>query len=314
MWPNADGVIRNKVLCSTQRRITWSLLALLTFGLVTGPTGIAAAPPGGGPNFEVPLEIVGAGISSAEDDPFVSDSFRFMPGEFLYFVFQLSGYQSEKKGEDSAQVRLEYTVELVDAESVPLTAPAKGVIEEETSAKDKDWLPKRRVSFQLPALLAAGGFTLRMTAKDDISKASTTREFPFQTGGHNLTPGTGLAVQRFLFYRTEQEAEPLDSASFRAGDTVWARFDITGFKTGPGNRYQLEYGVAALKPDGSVLFKQEKAAELASESFYPAQFVPGILSLTTTRKLIHTEYSIILTVRDLIGKQTIESQHTFRIE
>jgi hypothetical protein len=289
------------------------MLALLACGLVTKPASTTESPRLGRPN-EVPLEILGAGISNAEDDPFVSESFRFMPGEFLYFVFQVSGYQSEKKGEDSAHVRLEYTVELIDPAGVPLTAPEKGVVDEETSPKDKDWLPKRRVSFQLPSLLAAGHFTLRVTAKDNISNASTTRDFPFRTGGHDLTPGTSLAVQRFVFYRTEQETEPLDVASYRPGDTVWARFDLTGFKTGPGNAYQLEYGVAALKPDGSVLFKQEKGAELSAKSFYPAQFVPGILSLTTTGDLIHTEYSIILTVRDLIGKQTVESRHTFRIE
>jgi hypothetical protein len=229
-------------------------------------------------------------------------------------VFQVSGYQVEKKGEESGEVRLSYEVELIDETGVPLTPPEKGKIEDETSPKDKDWLPKRRVSFQLPGFLAEGHFKLRITVNDNLSKASATREFAFETSGHKLKPSTELGVQRFVFYRNDQESDPLEVPSYRAGDTVWARFDITGFKTGPGNRYQLEYGIAALKPDGSVLFKQEKAAELAAESFYPAQFVPGILSLTTTKELIRTEYTIVLTVRDLIGKQVQESRQTFRIE
>ncbi len=305
-------------------RLFLPLLAGVVFCLVTGGVGPAAGLPCGAANFEIPLEILGAGLSSAEDDPFVSPSYRFMPGDFIYFVFQVSGYRVEAKPKDKekgkeeeeegGQLHLSYEIELVDAEGVSLTTPVTGVIEDETSSKDKNWLPKRRVSFQLPPLLAAGRFTLRATVKDNVSQASATREFPFQTGGHELTQSAALAVQRFTFYRTEQEADPLDVAAYRAGDTVWARFDITGFKTAPGNRYRLEYGVAALKPDGSVLFKQEKAAELTSESFYPARFVPGILSLTTTAGLIHTEYTIVLTVRDLVGKQALETRHTFRIE
>ncbi len=300
--------------------------AILVWCLVTGLTARAVAYPSGAAYFDVPLEILAAGISSAEDDPFVAESYRFMPGDFLYFVFEVGGYHLEKKqkekekdkekdkDEGSGQLHLSYEVELIDAAGVPLTAPEKGVIEDETSSKDKDWLPKRRVSLQLPPLLVAGRFTLRVTVNDSMSKAVATRDFPFQTGGHQLTLGQGLSVQHFTFYRTEQQEDPLEVAAYRAGDTVWARFDITGFKTGPGNRYQLEYAVAALKPDGSVLFKQEKAAELAAESFYPAQFVPGVLSLTTTGELVHTQYTIVVTVRDLVGKQTVESRQTFRIE
>lgn len=289
-----------------------------------------AAKPARAP-FEVPLEILGAGISNAEDEPFVASSYRFMPGEFVYFVFQVSGYQLEQKPaeqetgkgkeapgkekeEGVGQLHISYETELLDGSGVRLTPPEAGVIEDETSAKDKDWLPKRRISFQLPSLLAAGTFTLRITVKDHISNATARRDFPFHTGGHQLTPGAALALQRFTFYRTDQDLEPLEVASYRAGDTVWARFDMTGFKLGPGNRYELEYDVAALKPDGKVLFKQEKAAQLSAESFYPPQFVPGALSLTTTRELIHTEYTIVVTVRDLVGKQVVESRQKFRIE
>jgi hypothetical protein len=279
-----------------------------------GWTACATAGNPAPPVTAVALEILGAGIASEEDAPFVTDSFRFMPGEFLYFVFQIGGYQVEAKGKEEGQVHLSYEVELVDSDGVLLTTPEKGVIEDETSPKDKDWLPKRRVSFQLPSFLAAGRFTLRASVKDNISQASATKDFAFLMGGHQLKLGTGLDVQRFTFYRTEQETDPLDVPVYRAGDTVWARFDITGFETGPGNRYQLEYGVAALKPDGTELFKQDKAAELTAESFHPAQFVPGILSLTTTRDLIHTEYTIVISVRDLIGKKSVESRHQFRIE
>lgn len=289
-------------------------LALLVCGFGTSIESLGAGPRAGGPSPAAQLEIVGAAISSGEDEPSAPESFQFMPGEFVYFVFQLAGYQTEKKGEESGQVRLAYQVELVDSAGTRLTAPERGVIEDETSPKDKDWLPKRRVSFQLPPFLAAGRFTLRVTVNDNLSKASATKDFPFQVGGHALAPSQGLAVQRFIFYRTDQEVDPLDAASYRAGDTVWARFDITGFKTGSNNRYQLEYGVAALKPDGSILFKQEKAAKLTAESFYPAQFVPGILSLTTTSVLMHAEYTIVLTVHDLVGKQATESRHTFRVE
>jgi hypothetical protein len=41
---------------------------------------------------ESPLQILAAGVESSEDAPFVSSDFHFLPGDYLYFQFQIAGF------------------------------------------------------------------------------------------------------------------------------------------------------------------------------------------------------------------------------
>ena len=59
-------------------------------------------------------------------------------------------------------------------------------------------------------------------------------------------------VRNFRFLRTEEDAEPLKIASYRPGDTVWARFDITGYKMGPGNQRDVAYTLTVTRADGKL--------------------------------------------------------------
>jgi len=72
--------------------------------------------------------------------------------------------------------------------------------------------------------------------------------------------------------------------------------------------------VAVLSPSGKVLFSQPKAATEEEQPFYPRRWVGGILSLTGRPDTKPGEYTLVLTLRDLIGNQTSESRHTFRVE
>jgi hypothetical protein len=262
---------------------------------------------------ETTLAVVDAGIQAAEDTPFVRQGYEFLPGEFVYFTFTISGYEQEKKGESKA-INLEYKVEVLDSKGVPLTPPESGSIQDELHPQDKDWLPKRRMSFQLPSYLNRGTFNVQITVRDAVSKAEVVKTFPFQIGGRSLKASETLDVQNFHFYRGEGDADPLEVVAYRPGDTVWARFDMVGFKTDPKHTYKVDYGLTVFRPDGTVLFAAPKAAEQSASDFYPAQFVPGVLSLTTTPDLAHAEYTILLTVRDVVGKQTFEHRYTFHLE
>jgi hypothetical protein len=262
---------------------------------------------------ETALAVVDAGIQAAEDTPFVRQGYEFLPGEFVYFTFTVSGYEAEKKGE-SKSVNLEYRAALQDSKAVPLTPPEAGSIQDELHPQDKDWLPKRRLSFQLPSYLNRGTFTLQLTVRDVASKTEIVKTFSFQVGGRNLKPSETLDVQDFHFYRGEGDAEPLEVVAYRPGDTVWARFDMVGFKTDLKHAYKVDYGLTVYRPDGTILFTAPKAAEQSAADFYPAQFIPGVLSLTTTPDLAHAEYTILLTVRDQVGKQTFEHRYSFHLE
>src|SRR5271167_3741022 len=151
------------------------LLAAGVLALLTSPFSLARA-------AESSLSIVQAGIQSSEDAPFVRANYEFLPGEYVYFTFTISGYDTEKT-ETAVRLHLEYVVDLEDSNGVPLTPRESGSIQDELHPQDKDWLPKRRMSFQLPSQVAAGNFTVQVTVRDIVSKAEIKKMFSFRIGG-----------------------------------------------------------------------------------------------------------------------------------
>lgn len=262
---------------------------------------------------ELTLSIVQAGIQTSEDAPFAPKNYEFLPGEYLHFTFTIFGYQTEKTA-DTIRLHLEYTVDVEDSTGVQLTPPESGTIQDELHPQDSDWLPKRRLSFQLPSQVAAGSFTLQVTVKDLVAKTEIKKAFSFRIGGRKLQASDTLDVQNFHFYRDESEKEPLDVVAYRPGDTIWARYDIVGFKTDAKHAYKVNYALTVYRPDGTVFLSAPKAGEQSSADFYAAQFIPGVLNLTTTADTPHAEYTIVLTVQDEIGKQTFEHKYPFRLE
>lgn len=259
--------------------------------------------------------VLNAGIQQAEDAPFVAHDYQFMPGDFVYFTFEISGFgiASDAKAQTKS---IELTYELVpqDSNGTPLTAPVKGSIAEELHPEDKNWIPKRHASFLLPSFVAAGDYHVHVAVQDGVSKTQTIADVPFHIGGVQIKPSPSITVQNFRFLRKQDDAQGLDVPAYSPGDTVYVRFDMSGYKFGQDHEYRLAYGLTVLGPDGKPFVQQPQAAQLQSTSFYPAQFVPGNLDITTTKDSATGEYVLILTVRDLCSGQTQESKHVFSIE
>ena len=209
---------------------------------------------------------------------------------------------------------LEYSAQPFDAKDVALTPADAGKINEDLAEQDKNWLPKRRVSFLIPSFLGAGEYRVHVAVKDIFGKGEASADLPFRVGGARIEPSSVLTVENFHFLRGENDQEPLKVAAYSPGDTVYARFDMVGYKLGPNNGYRLSYGLTVLRPNGKPFFQEPKAAELQSDSFYPAQFLPGTIDLTTTPDTPRGEYMIVLTVRDLMGNQSYETRQAFSVE
>jgi hypothetical protein len=282
------------------------ILAVLISSLLF-PTAVFAA--------EAQLEVVDAGVQASEDTPFVSADYRFLPGDYIYFTFQIAGFTVKSEGRDEVhKISLMYEIAPLDSKGVALTESLTGKVQTELSPEDKDWLPKRRVSFLLPSFVAAGVDRVHITVKDLFGKAETSADFPFHIGGVEVQPLSTLTVENFQFLRREGDRQPLKVPAFSPGDTVYARFDMVGYKLGPKNDYRLAYGLTVLRPNGKPFFQDPKAAQLESASFYPAPFVPGTIDLTTTPDTPRGEYIIVLTVRDLVGNQGYEVKQAFSVE
>ena len=261
------------------------------------------------------LAVVDASISASEDGPRVGTDYAFLPGEYLYLTFRIAGFTIKSEDRDEVQkVSLTYEATPQDAGGVPLAERVSGKILTDLSPEDKDWLPKRRVAFLLPSFVAAGEYRVRVGVKDVFGNVEGQADFSFHVGGAKIQPSPALTVENFEFLRGENDHEALQIPAYSPGDTVYARFDLVGYKLAAGNGYHLTYGLVVLRPTGKPFFQDAKAADLADSGFYPAPFVPGTLNLTTSQDTPRGQYVIVLTVRDLIGNQTYETRHAFSIE
>jgi hypothetical protein len=261
------------------------------------------------------LAVINAGISSAEDAPSVPADYRFLPGDYLYFTFQISGFAIHSEQRDEIRkISLQYEVAIEDKEARPLAAPVSDEIKTDLSPEDKNWVPKRRASFLLPSFLAAGGFQIRVTVKDSFGNVTASKTIPFLTGGMQVDPAQSVTVQNFRFLRSESDTEPLSVPAYSAGDTVFARFELTGFRIGDENRHHVAYGVTVLGPDGKAFINDPQAADLDATTYYPAQYIPGNINLKIDKNSRRGQYVVLLKVRDVLSNQELEKKQVFSIE
>ena len=296
-------------LCIRQiRRLRFSLLPLLALLTALTPKSSLGADT---------LTILSGAVQKAEDSPAVSSSYEFLSGDFLYFSFRVAGFKTRTQPDgnnEAKSISLAYEATPFDEHNVALCPPVAGIIDTELNAEDKDWTPNREISFVLPSFLAAGSCRLHLKVQDKFGNEETSRDFPFRIGGTRVTPSSNLTVQNFAFLRKETDRNPLEVAAYSPGDTVFARFDIVGFKVGEKNTYRLAYGVTVLRPDGKPFLNDPKAAELEQDAFYPAPYVPGVLQISVPPASPRGQYVLVLHVRDLLAGTEYETKRAFSIE
>jgi hypothetical protein len=261
------------------------------------------------------LAILDAGVERSEDAPFAAADYNFYPGDYLYFRFQIGGFAIHtEETKEIRSISLAYEVAALDANGVLLASPAADTIKAELNPEDKNWTPKRRVSFLLPSFMAAGEFHVRVTVKDLIGKTETMHDFPFHVAGTEIVPSTTVTVENLRYFRKEDDRQSIELPAYKPGDTVFARFDMVGHQFSPDRKYHLSYGLTVNKPDGKTFVQEPNAAELTSDSFYPAQFVPGDIAVTTSRDSPKGVYVVLLTIKDLVANRTYQAKSTFSLE
>jgi hypothetical protein len=259
------------------------------------------------------LTIEHMALAQSEDATRVPSDFRFLPGDIVFFSCQVAGY-AKRAREDDSLVDLEFQIDVRDAKGLPLIPVENGKVAERVTAEDKEWSPKIRHTIALPGLAETGQYQITIKVKDNFGNSSAEASIPLLVQGTDVPASDTLIVRNFRFLRTEEDKDPLKTPAYRPGDTVWARFEMTGYKLGEGNSFDVEYGLKVLRPGGDTTYEQAKAAEEKNQSFYPQRHTPGVLSLTLPKDLKAGEYTIVLTVRDNLGKQTYETAQKFQVE
>jgi hypothetical protein len=262
------------------------------------------------------LEIEKFALRQFEDGPALPASHEFLPGETVYWSFRVRGYHVIKTENDVGDVekrmKLAWTVRETDPKGVLIDKERAGHVEARLFDQDKDWTPRAADSFVVPPFAPNGIYQATVTVKDESGDTSSTLEFKVR--GDKIEPSETLTARDVRFLRSENDAVPLRTPEYQAGDTLWIRFDITGYKFGDKNKYDVEYGLKVLRANGETMFSQPVAAKETNESFYPQHYVPGLLSLGLNKDLPKGSYTMVITMHDKIGDQAWESRNAFQVQ
>jgi hypothetical protein len=256
------------------------------------------------------LQIVQLQLQQYDGGPPLAPGTGFLTGDVVFLTFHIGGYQVSPQ----STIDLAYTIDAVDPDGVPVVETTRGAVATHVSPEDKDWMPIVRGSVALPALAWSGAYRVKLAVEDKLSHQSATTEIEIPVRGRKVEPSPTLTERNFRFLRSEEDADPLLDPIYHPGDSVWARFEFTGFRYGPKNHIHVEYGIAMLAASGTSLFSQPQAAVEDDESFYPKRYLSGILSLNLQKNILPGQYTVVLTLRDEVGNQTQESRHPFRVE
>lgn len=257
-----------------------------------------------------PLAVVRPIISDSEGGAALPASYEYRPGETLFFSCRVSGFQKTP----DEKIHLGYSVQAFDPKGVPLVELFKNEVTEEVTPQDKEWMPKIATEVPLPPLIAPGTYKIVVKTEDLVGKTQAELAVPFEVRGHQIETSETLTVRNFHFYRGEDDIQPAEKAVYRAGDAVWAKFDITGFKYGPNNKISISYGMSILDSSGKVLWTQPEPSKEETESFYPKLYLPAALSIVIQKNTTPGQYTIVAQVKDAIGDQSTDAKGTFTVE
>jgi hypothetical protein len=260
------------------------------------------------------LTITEAVLSQFEDGPAVGPDFEFVQGETVFLRWRLAGYKKAKSEDDRERIQLRWKAEAFDAAGIPVVEPSIRKLDGDLAPQDKNWSPVARCEFVLPPLIDPGTYKAVISVEDELAKSTARRELPIRVRGRRVEPSDTLVVRNFRFLLGEQDGPPLATPAYRPGDQVWARFEMTGYKLGERNRFDIAYGLEVFRGDGKSMYAEPNAARLTEDAFYRKRYAPGVLNLNLQPDIAKGAYTIVLRVRDELGGGNFESRHTFTVE
>lgn len=254
------------------------------------------------------LKVVDAVSAEFEDGPPLG-SLRLVPGEVVYFSFITEGFTKSATG----RVEITGHVQIFDPYGVPIAPKDEIPLLTNLSEEDKNWKPKLRDAVSIPPIAPPGSYKVKFDATDEQSHQSASGEATFDVEAKYVAPSPTLVVRELNFYRDQEDTTALITPSYRAGDIVWVKFYITGYKHGEQNSIDASYDVELLDPDGVSIMKKEDAAMEKSTAYYPQPYIPGIFNLSLKLTMAHKVYTLVVTAHDNIGNQTATAKSTFQV-
>jgi hypothetical protein len=102
---------------------------------------------------------------------------------------------------------------------------------------------------------------------------------------------------------------------YHAGDNMFMKFDIIGFKYGPNNKVDVSYRPSLVLENGKTIWTQEGDPPTEqSESYYPRPYVEGEFGISLNKDFKPGTYTMAVAVTDAIGKQTYQGKFQFIVQ
>jgi hypothetical protein len=256
------------------------------------------------------LAVTGPTVSLVDDGINEPTGTLHNGGDIIFFTCRISNYTRSAE----SKVHLAYSVETFDPKGVLLVETYKNSIVEDVAPEDKEWLPRIATDIALPPSLLPGKYKIVVKVEDLFAKANASLDVPFSVRGHTIQASDKLSVQNMRFFRNEEDTKPLDKPVYKAGDALWFRFDVNGYKYAASNAIDLNYIFSVLGPDGSALWTAREPVLEQGESFYPKPFVSGAFSIKVQDNVKPGDYAIGVKVTDANGKQVAEAKQPFTVQ
>jgi len=254
------------------------------------------------------LKLGNAVAAQFEDGPPLG-SLRLVPGEVVYFSFTVENFKKSETG----RVELTGRVQVFDPGGASVAPKEEIPLITTLSEEDKNWKAKLRSAIAIPPIAQPGVYTVKFDATDEQSQESAAGEASFGVEAKFVAPSAILAVRELNFYRNQDDTTALITPSYRAGDMVWVKFYIAGYKYGEQNSIDASYDVELFGADGASIMTKEDAAMEKSTAYYPQPYIPAIFNLTLKSTMTHSVYTLVITAHDNVGNQTATAKSKFQV-
>jgi hypothetical protein len=289
--------------------MTWLLPRLRPVFRLLSAAWIVLLPASAKPALE------GFSFRQFEGGPAWTPEYQPRAGDRVCFEFRIAGL-SAKEGDFDDEIQYTVRLEALDGRGRAWADPAerKNIATVTPEDKKNSWKPKEQGCLALPELLAATDFRVRVTVEDLLSGETAREEFPFRVDGPAIEPGAPFSVHSLRFLREEDSPEPLTVAAYRAGDTVWIRFEMIGFGLTETGEADIAYGVRVVNSAGKTMYENLEAVEEKRKFRYPPAFLPGVSSISVQSKTPAGTYQVTIFARDRVTGQQAEAVGIFRLE
>jgi hypothetical protein len=243
-----------------------------------------------------------------EDAPAIPANYAYYGGELLYVSFKVSGFKLLKE-----QVEVRWQIIATDPDGLLLVPLINGVVKEEMNVNDKEWMPRVQQTIPLPPQIPPGVARLKLIANDEHGKTTAEKVVEFRVGGRPLPKVEGFSLMDLGFYESDTALNSMREAVYQAGQALWARFQMAGFKLGEKNRFDVTYGLEIRSAGGKPLYQKQEAASDSAEPFYPRRVLNGGVTLDITAGVTPGEYLLVVKAKDRVGGTEAEAYAPFRV-